>query len=251
LEKQFISKFIKNPCFYSSCRKRRRYITCENKSLSHYYYQGAKMSTKKVPMFDRISAQFRHLILIFTGAIVGPLALQVQNGVNPLTWNTNTLKELVGAGLAAVAGSIVLYITPLTKQYGVGKGLDTSTAVPASTASDAALTSSIVIDLGKIKDQAVSDATDLVASVIKKQFYPLFPVAPTTVNNATSSSAFGVSSPVAVVSTVPVAKPVVEVAPAPISKSVSTNSVEIVTATNTEATPVAPSNSYIPEASTN
>jgi hypothetical protein len=45
------------------------------------------MASTKVPLLDRLPAQVRHLVLIFLGAFIAPLALKIQDGVNPLTWN--------------------------------------------------------------------------------------------------------------------------------------------------------------------
>ena len=63
--------------------------------------------------FDKLPASVRHLVLLAFPAILG--------------WVSSTFipslagKGGVSAAVAAVLGYLVLYLTPLTKQYGVAK----------------------------------------------------------------------------------------------------------------------------------
>jgi hypothetical protein len=134
------------------------------------------MALKKVPLLDRLPAQVRHLILIFLGAFIGPLALQVQNGVNPLTWNITTFKEVLGAAITAAIGGVLLYVTPLTKQYGIGKSLTVSD-VPVSPT-----VHTISVDVKAIEDGVVSALTQQAL----KSISPLFNISPTTGSPAVS-----------------------------------------------------------------
>lgn len=64
-------------------------------------------------MLDRLSAEQRHLALLLIAAALAWLATNVPNlNVDPL-----------GASLiGALATAALAYVTPLTRQYGIGKG---------------------------------------------------------------------------------------------------------------------------------
>lgn len=68
-------------------------------------------------MLDRIPAVYRHLIIMLIAAILGWAADNVANlGLDPL----------VASLLGVVIGTAILWITPLTRQYGVGEDSDES-----------------------------------------------------------------------------------------------------------------------------
>jgi len=63
-------------------------------------------------MLDKIPAEVRHVVIMLIAALLGWAMDNVLNlGLNPL------LSSLTGV----VVGTLILYITPLTRQYGVGK----------------------------------------------------------------------------------------------------------------------------------
>lgn len=122
------------------------------------------MASTKVPLLDRLPAQVRHLVLIFLGAFIAPLALKIQDGVNPLTWNLSTLKEAVAAAITALVGGVILYVTPLTKQYGVGKSLKVSDVPTSPTVH------TITVDVKSIQDGVISALTQKALESISPLF---------------------------------------------------------------------------------
>lgn len=63
-------------------------------------------------MLDKIPAEVRHILIMLIAALLGWASDNVLNlGLSPL------LASLAGV----VVGTLLLYITPLTRQYGVGK----------------------------------------------------------------------------------------------------------------------------------
>lgn len=83
--------------------------------------------TPEAPVFDRISAALRHLLLLIAPALLlAALAIlkAVTDAGGVLTdvdWGS-----AAAAGVLGAAGWLTLYLTPLTRQYGVGSsgGLD-------------------------------------------------------------------------------------------------------------------------------
>jgi len=64
-------------------------------------------------MLDKIPAEVRHILIMLLAAVLGWASDNVLNlGISPL------LASLLGV----VLGTLILYVTPLTRQYGVGKG---------------------------------------------------------------------------------------------------------------------------------
>jgi hypothetical protein len=63
-------------------------------------------------MLDKIPAETRHILIMLLAAVLGWASDNVLNlGLNPLV-----------ASLAGVViGTLVLWVTPLTRQYGIGK----------------------------------------------------------------------------------------------------------------------------------
>ena len=63
-------------------------------------------------MLDKIPAETRHIVIMLLAAVLGWASDNVLNlGLNPLV-----------ASLAGVViGTLVLWVTPLTRQYGIGK----------------------------------------------------------------------------------------------------------------------------------
>lgn len=63
-------------------------------------------------MLDKIPAEARHILIMLIAALLGWASDNVLNlGLSPL------LSSLAGV----VVGTLILYVTPLTRQYGVGK----------------------------------------------------------------------------------------------------------------------------------
>ena len=63
-------------------------------------------------MLDKIPAEARHALIMLLAAVLGWASDNVLNlGLNPL------LASLLGV----VVGTLVLWVTPLTRQYGIGK----------------------------------------------------------------------------------------------------------------------------------
>jgi hypothetical protein len=63
-------------------------------------------------MLDKIPAEVRHILIMLIAALLGWASDNVLNlGLSPL------LASLAGV----VVGTLLLYVTPLTRQYGVGK----------------------------------------------------------------------------------------------------------------------------------
>jgi hypothetical protein len=63
-------------------------------------------------MLDKIPAETRHIVIMLLAAVLGWASDNVLNlGLNPLV-----------ASLAGVViSTLVLWVTPLTRQYGIGK----------------------------------------------------------------------------------------------------------------------------------
>lgn len=66
-----------------------------------------------LPTFDTIPKPARHLILLLAPVILGWAGTDLV----PALQHTNSTYAIVGAALLA---KVVLWVTPLTRQYGVG-----------------------------------------------------------------------------------------------------------------------------------
>lgn len=64
-------------------------------------------------MLDRLSAEWRHFLIGLLASVLAVVADQL-----PFL----NLPPTVGALVGAVVGYVLLYITPLVRQYGVGAG---------------------------------------------------------------------------------------------------------------------------------
>lgn len=66
-------------------------------------------------MLDKIPAEARHILIMLLAAVLGWTSDNVLNlGLNPL------FASLLGV----IVGTLILWITPLTRQYGIGKSDD-------------------------------------------------------------------------------------------------------------------------------
>lgn len=66
-------------------------------------------------MLDKIPAEARHALIMLLAAVLGWTSDNVLNlGLNPL------FASLLGV----IVGTLVLWVTPLTRQYGIGKSDD-------------------------------------------------------------------------------------------------------------------------------
>lgn len=75
-------------------------------------------------MLDRLPAWLRHLCIVFGAVAASVVAQSVVDagGVSALDWSTLAV-QAVDAGAAAVgAAALLLWLTPATRQYGVGRG---------------------------------------------------------------------------------------------------------------------------------
>lgn len=88
-------------------------------------------------MLDKIPAWARHLVLIFAGAAgaVYIAAVVKAQGVFGVPWVATTQHAIDAGALAAVVAVGVLYVTPLTHQYGVFKDPAQPEIPPADPAS--------------------------------------------------------------------------------------------------------------------
>jgi len=66
-------------------------------------------------MLDKIPAEARHILIMLLAAVLGWASDNILNlGLPPL------VASLAGV----VVGTLILWITPLTRQYGIGKDTD-------------------------------------------------------------------------------------------------------------------------------
>ena len=65
---------------------------------------------------DKIPAWARHLVIVVATAALTTLSLALVNGgIDNINW-----KDVANAAAAAAVGYLLLVLTPLTRQYGVG-----------------------------------------------------------------------------------------------------------------------------------
>lgn len=75
-------------------------------------------------MLDRLPAWARHIAIVFGAVFGGSVAnaIVTGGGVTSLDWIT-TLRTAVDLGAVSTATAVlVLWLTPLTRQYGIGEG---------------------------------------------------------------------------------------------------------------------------------
>jgi hypothetical protein len=73
-------------------------------------------------MLDRLPASVRHFILVFVGAAGSILVSDITaaNGVTNVAW-VQSLTDALNAGVLASVGVLAaMYLTPMTRQYGIG-----------------------------------------------------------------------------------------------------------------------------------
>ena len=93
-------------------------------------------------MLDRLPAPVRHFVIAFVGSasLVIVSAINGASGVTNVAWAT-VLTDALNAGIVSGVGLIaVMYLTPLTRQYGLGANLapvDASTFDVANVGTDA------------------------------------------------------------------------------------------------------------------
>lgn len=73
-------------------------------------------------MLDNLPAWARHAIIVFGGAFASIIvnAIIVAKGVTGVDWAVTAMDALNYGALATALSISALYITPLTRQYGVG-----------------------------------------------------------------------------------------------------------------------------------
>ena len=73
-------------------------------------------------MLDRLPAPVRHFVIAFLGSasLVLVSAINDAKGVTSVAW-ASVLTDALNAGIVAAVSLVgVMYLTPLTRQYGVG-----------------------------------------------------------------------------------------------------------------------------------
>lgn len=70
-----------------------------------------------------VPAPVRHFIAILFGTIIGLVfqAILVNSGISGLDWEYTLTNSVDGAVVAAIGSVSLLFATPLTNAYGVGK----------------------------------------------------------------------------------------------------------------------------------
>jgi enoyl reductase-like protein len=78
-------------------------------------------------MLDKLPAPVRHLLIVVGAAAVGvPVqAVVAAQGVTGVDWADTLVDALNAGGLAGALAIGALWLTPLTRQYGVGARADT------------------------------------------------------------------------------------------------------------------------------
>lgn len=74
-------------------------------------------------MLDKLPAQVRHLILIIGATFLGVIvkAIITAQGVTGVHWGSVSTLALNTAVVTGVTSFVALYLTPVTKQYGLFK----------------------------------------------------------------------------------------------------------------------------------
>lgn len=73
-------------------------------------------------MLDKLPAWARHAVIVFGGAFASVVvgAIITAKGVTNIDWAVTAMDALNYGALATALSISALYITPLTRQYGVG-----------------------------------------------------------------------------------------------------------------------------------
>lgn len=73
-------------------------------------------------MLDRLPAWLRHLVIVAGATFAGSIATAIiaADGVTTLDWVTVARDALDLAAVATAGTAAALWLTPLTRQYGVG-----------------------------------------------------------------------------------------------------------------------------------
>lgn len=71
---------------------------------------------------DRIPSWLRHLVIVFGSVLLGALAqdIIVAGGVFDVSWLDSAKDSIDAAAVSTASAATVLWLTPLTRQYGVG-----------------------------------------------------------------------------------------------------------------------------------
>lgn len=74
-------------------------------------------------MLDRLPAWVRHLAIIFGAVSASTVAQAVvdADGVSTVQWSAVTVSALDKGAVAVALAALVLWLTPATRQYGVGR----------------------------------------------------------------------------------------------------------------------------------
>lgn len=74
-------------------------------------------------IYNNIPAPVRHGLAIFIGTFLGIFftAIIANGGVTTLDFGSTFVSAIDDAVVSAVGSLLVLYVTPLTKSYGIGK----------------------------------------------------------------------------------------------------------------------------------
>ena len=79
--------------------------------------------TVKKSWLDKLPASVRHILLMFSAAFGGTVlkAIIVAQGVTEVVWGSVLTSALNTSVVGSATLALALYITPLTKQYGLRK----------------------------------------------------------------------------------------------------------------------------------
>jgi hypothetical protein len=74
-------------------------------------------------MLDKLPAMARHLLIVFAGSFLGFVAQVIvkAQGITAVAWSHELILALNTSVVATVTIGVALYLTPLTKQYGLSK----------------------------------------------------------------------------------------------------------------------------------
>lgn len=73
-------------------------------------------------MLDRLPAWARHLLIVAGSVFLAGVVSAVVDagGVTGVDWPANLIADLNAAAVAVATASAALWLTPLTRQYGIG-----------------------------------------------------------------------------------------------------------------------------------
>lgn len=80
--------------------------------------------------FDKIPAKYRHLLIILGVSVLGAAALVLQQSTDTIL---DDVPDILDPFVAGLIGYAILWVTKLTKQYGVGSDDNSGSITPDPT----------------------------------------------------------------------------------------------------------------------